>query len=117
MDVYSPSTACIVGGGFFLTGLLWIIIFEGFGYDESFTFILSHWLIFFWLINDIFFLSNNNLSKSFCGKTFVFLSYFLILFSLMHRFLLLYLFYKEKLLPTFHSGRVYSLIVPPTTAF
>jgi hypothetical protein len=55
MDVYSPSTACIVGGGFFLTGLLWIIIFEGFGYDESFTFILSHWLIFFWLINDIFF--------------------------------------------------------------
>jgi len=49
MDVYSPSTACIVGGGFFLTGLLWIIIFEGFGYDESFIFILSHWLIFFGL--------------------------------------------------------------------
>jgi len=117
MDVYSSSTACIVGGGFFLLGLLSIIIFEGYGFNKSFAFILSHWLIFFWLINDICFLSNNNLSESFYGIILIPLSYILILFSIMHRLRLLYLFYKAKMLPTFHSGRVYSLIVPPTTAF
>jgi len=110
----SPSTACVIGGCIFLIGVIIVFIHENFGCNDSLAFILSHWLIFLWLIHDIHFISNNKLSKSICGITLVPLIYYLLFLFIICRLRGLYFFYKEKILPSFHSGRVYSLIVPPT---
>jgi hypothetical protein len=114
MDVTSTSTACMIGSCIFLLGLFLAFIYENFECNDSLTFILSHWFIFFWLVNDIYFLSYNKSSKAICGKVFVPLIYYLIILFIICRLRLFYIFYKEKILPTFHSGRVYSLIRPPT---
>jgi hypothetical protein len=100
----SSSTACTVGSCIFLIGLI-------------VAFILSHWLVFYWLLWDINYVSKNKLSISLYSVTLVPLIYYIILLFIVWRLMLLYLCYREKGLPTFHSGRIYSLLDTPTTAF
>ncbi|CAF1373633.1 unnamed protein product [Rotaria sordida] len=107
------STASNIGGFILLIGLIMIFFFENCGFNNSIAFILSHWFIFLWLLIDINFLSNNKLSESFCAIILLPTIEFLIFIYIVVRLLLLYLFFNWKILPTFHSGRVYSLVVPP----
>ncbi|CAF2598279.1 unnamed protein product [Rotaria sp. Silwood2] len=109
---YSKSSN--IGGFLLLLGFIIVFFLENCGLKNSITFILSHWFIFLWLLIDINFLSNNKLSESFCSTILVPTIGCLIFVYIVLRLVLLYLFYNWKLLPTFHSGRVYSLVVPPT---
>jgi hypothetical protein len=113
----SSSTACTVGSCVFLIGLIVAFIHEIFQNKDSLAFILSHWLVFYWLLWDINYVSKNKLSISLYSVTLVPLIYYIILLFIVWRLMLLYLCYREKGLPTFHSGRIYSLLDTPTTAF
>jgi hypothetical protein len=113
----SSTTACTIGSFIFLIGLITTFIHEVFICRDSLAFILSHWLIFFWIILDIYVLKKVKLSLSFYSIIFIPLIYAVIVLFIVLRVILLYILCKRKILPSFHSGRIYTLIDPPPRAF
>jgi hypothetical protein len=113
----SSSTACTIGSCIFLIGLIASYTQEILQHKDSMAFVLSHWFVFYWLLLDIHYISGNKLSISLYSVALVPLIYYIVLLFMFWRLMLLYLYFREKGLPTFRSGRVYSLIDPPPTAF
>ncbi len=117
----SSVNACTIGNCIFSIGIIASYIEETLHHKDHPVFILSHWFVFFWLLLDIDYISRTrnrlSISISLYSITLVPLIYYIVLFFMFWRLILLYIYFREKGLPTLRSRRVYSLIDPPPTAF
>jgi hypothetical protein len=108
-----PSTACIVGCCLLLFGLITLSILENLIFYNALAFTLTPWLTFLWLLGGIVFRPSNELSSSLFVIWFV---RFIFCFTCILTCLRLSIFfwrYVNKVIPTFQSPRIYSLVVEP----
>ncbi|CAF1248235.1 unnamed protein product [Adineta ricciae] len=108
-DLVSALTASIIGSAILLFGLITLSILENVVFYNSMAFTLSPWLAFLWLLGTTVFHQRNSMSTFsfvrflFCGAC--------ILTSI--RLCVFFWRYKNKIIPTFQTPRIYSLVTEP----
>lgn len=113
MSTYSLAIIYSIGLSVLLFGLLRVFSYEIEKHRYAITFVLSQWLVFLWLLIDVFIYANikSNIFNIFSKLLFVVLS--LVIVRVIFYLICFYQAMKNKFLPNFHSGRVYSLIETP----
>lgn len=109
MTAYSLTTIYSIGLSILAFGLLRIFFYEIEQHRSKITFVVLQWLIFLWLLIDLFVQSNefNSFRIVLLG------SLCLVIARVIFYLICFYDAMKNKFLPNFHSGRVYSLIETP----
>ena len=112
-DLALPSNACIIGCCFLLFGLVTLSIVENMIFYNAMAFTLSPWLIFVWLLGDALLRCSNEEPNSSVVVWLVRFTFSLTCALAAIRLVLFIWRYKHKIIPTFQSPRIYSLVVEP----
>ncbi len=112
-DLTSSTTAGIIGCFLLLFGFIGLSILENIVFYNSLAFTLSPWFTFLWLLGGIVFRSHNQLSSSIFVIWFVRFIFCATVILTCVRLCLFFWRYKNKVIPTFQSPRIYSFIIEP----
>lgn len=110
MTTYSLTTIYSIGLSILAFGFLRIFFYEIEQHRSKITFVVLQWLIFLWLLIDLVFVQPNEFNNF---RIFLLVSFCLVIARVIFYLICFYEAMKNKFLPNFHSGRVYSLIETP----
>ncbi len=109
----SASIACVIGCVFLLSGLIALSILENVVFYNSLAFTISPWFTFLWLLGGVVFSPYDRLSPSIFVVWFVRFIFCVTCILTCVRLCLFFWRYKNKVIPTFQSPKIYSLAVEP----
>ncbi len=113
-NLVSQAVASFIGIGFFFIGVIMEYILETFWLGDEYTFTVSSWIVFTWLVYEIHLAARVMTNQSFGNKISIILLQYSIAYNTGARLFHLYFVYKRSPSPRRDdTRRVYSLIVPP----